>query len=116
MSPLWPLAHIQGAIVRRAGRSEDAADNDAVFEDVVVFQIRPDRRAFEDQLLGHRGAAHRWRTFISPTTSTQICLMPRTWTWHPLVTLAKFPALSDAGDQSLPARFCPLDLVDFRAI
>jgi hypothetical protein len=48
MSPLWPLAHIQGRPGGATGTQEYPAHNDAVFEHVVVFEVLPDRSAFED--------------------------------------------------------------------
>jgi hypothetical protein len=36
ISPLWSLAHIQGPILRRDRHVEDASDDDAVFEHVVI--------------------------------------------------------------------------------
>jgi hypothetical protein len=55
ISPLWPLAHPL-PILRRAGRHEDAADDDAVLDHVEVVLVPADRCVFEDQA-GHRRAA-----------------------------------------------------------
>jgi hypothetical protein len=45
-------------ILRCATRQEDAAYNDAIFEHVIVFEVRPDWRAFEDDGLSR----HSMRT------------------------------------------------------
>jgi hypothetical protein len=50
MSPLWPLAHIQGRPLRPdCIEEEDATDDDAILKHVVIVLAPTNWRALKDQ-------------------------------------------------------------------